>query len=136
MHILTVIQEDFPNSGKIDEFIKEVSSKEFTKGRGSIVGGWNKPRIREIRLFDIQLPEHGEEELLRKLSTYEVHKLGMRLIQWTKNPIMKTIMKFLHIVPVKHFEQENENNPRETAVRLAVLGKVEDFRDSKDKEEL
>ena len=128
MHLIVVIQEDFPNSGAIDEFIKLISSKNYNATH--LHSSWNRIRAREIRLFDFTIPECTEEQVLKDLCAYEGYGLA-KLSKLLDNPLIAHLAKKLNVEKVKH---PTVKEKRKLPVRIAIIGKYRDLHDEKGKE--
>jgi len=122
MHLLVLVQEDFPQSKKIDEFIKFISSKQYSATH--LHSAWNKIRAREIRLFDFTIPEKIEKEVLADLLPYEGYGIA-KLSKILDNPILAKIAKKFGIERVNKGDIKTSEK-RKFPVRLAILGKYRD----------
>ena len=129
MHLLVLIQEDFPQSKKIDEFIRLISSKNYSATH--LHSSWNRIRAREIKLFDFQIPEKIEKEVLADLMPYEVHGIA-KLSKILDNPLLARFAKKFRIEKIDR-KGIQPNGKRKLPIRLSILGKYKDYYD-KDRE--
>ena len=130
MHLLVVIQEDFPNSDAINKFIEFISRKQYNATH--VHPSWNRIRAREIRLFDFTIPEKAEKEVIADLLTYEGHGLA-KLNKLLDNPFIARIAKRLGVEPIDRGNL-TATSSRKFPVRLAIIGKYRDCYDEKNRE--
>lgn len=142
MHVITILEEDFPKSidgPTIDNFIQHISAKVYDTPIHPRTG-WSQPRAREIRLFEFTIPEQALDEFLKDLASYEGGKLT-RLKKIFEVPIIgKKIkdMTGIHPVDVKairaDLHKKGELVPKKFPIRTATIGYIEDGHTENGKE--
>lgn len=133
MHILVLIQPQFPefeHPGVVDEFVKYLSSQIYQVPGKVLHPNWRRIRPREIHLFDFQIPEDLEQEVVARLLPFEGnHRLSSFINDLTHGALKKIFFKFItkkwgiepvdkNVTPIKP--------EKEFPVYVAILGKLKD----------
>lgn len=130
MHILVLLQPQLPNQKIIDDFVKWFCRKKY---RNKYSPEWQHIRPREIRLYDFQIPEEIEKEVLADLLAFD--NGGHRLKAITERlkllwPI-KLLLKKLGIEEIDRTIKpaslsKDIDYPEKGWVYLHILGKLKD----------
>lgn len=134
MHLLVLVQPQFPEfekPGVVDEFVKYLSSQVFQVPGKALHPNWTRIRPREIHLFDFQIPEDLEKEVVAMLLPYEgPHRLSTFINDLTQGTLkkyfMKVIFKKFGILPVEKKGITPIKLEKNYPVYVAILGKLED----------
>jgi len=136
MHLLIGIQQAFPEFERpeeVEKFLKHIVSKQYSAKH--LHPSWNRIRPREIRLFDLTIPEKIEKEVIADLNSYPCANKLMRIQKLLDGKIIgKIANKVLGLERIELPEKKKLNSKDEFAVYLTILGKVKD--DYKGKLEL
>lgn len=125
MHLLLAIQPQHPEfecPGVIDKFLKHIISKQYSAKH--VHPNWNRIRPREIRLFDLVIPEKIEKEVIEDLQAWENSKIA-RIGKLLDSKIVGSVAR--KILGLEKLERGEKKKPeKQFAVYLSMLGKVPD----------
>lgn len=127
MHLLVLIQQRFPKQqvGEVvEEFIREISSKEYNARR--IHSSWNRIRPREIHIFDFTIPESIEKEVIADLKNFEGRIQGYDKF-FNNDFLMGMARKCFNIKDIdRTIEPSGMKFEKKGGVYLYIVGKIED----------